>query len=144
MFGDMRYVFSSAAMVSSVSRRQPAYLYYVTYVDPDRRATQPGTFHAGETPLLQWGGRTPASLAAGNPGKAMRDYWLNFIRTGDPNGGGQPLWPKSTPSQPLWMVFGETVSVKDDVLADKIALLRKIHSARFGTQALPPSPKISR
>jgi para-nitrobenzyl esterase len=144
MFGDMRYVFSSAAMVSSVSRRQPAYLYYVTYVDPDRRATQPGTFHAGETPLLQWGGRTPASLAAGNPGKAMRGYWLNFIRTGDPNGGGQPLWPKSTPSQPHWMVFGETVSVKDDVLADKIALLRKIHSARFGTQALPPSPKKSR
>ncbi|MCX8498839.1 MAG: carboxylesterase family protein, partial [Caulobacteraceae bacterium] len=56
MFGDMRYVFSSAAMVSSVSRRQPAYLYYVTYVDPDRRATQPGTYHGGETFLLQWGG----------------------------------------------------------------------------------------
>ena len=144
MFGDMRYVFSSAAMVSSVSRRQPAYLYYVTYVEPDRRVTQPGTFHGGETFLLQWGARTPASLAAGNPGKVMRGYWLNFIKTGDPNGGTEPLWPKSTPDQPHWMVFGETVAVKDDVLADKIALLRKIHSARFSVPSQTTAAKKSR
>jgi para-nitrobenzyl esterase len=144
MFGDMRYVFSSAAMVSSVSRRQPAYLYYVTYVEPDRRATQPGTFHAGETGLLQWGGRTPASLAAGNPGKTMRGYWLNFIKKGDPNGGAEPLWPKSTPDQPHWMVFGETVAVRDDVLADKMALLRKIHSARFSVPSQAPVATKSR
>jgi len=144
MFGDMRYVFSSAAMVSSVSRRQPSYLYYVTYVDPDRRATQPGTYHGGETFLLQWGGRTPASLAAGNPGKTMRGYWLNFIKTGDPNGGTEPLWPKSTPDQPHWMVFGETVAVRDDVLADKMALLRKIHSARFNVPSQTAAAKKSR
>ena len=144
IFGDMRYVFSSAAMVSSVSRRQPAYLYYVTYVEPDRRATQPGTFHAGETQLLQWGGRTAASLAAGNPGKAMRGYWLNFIKTGDPNGAAEPVWPKSTPDQPHWMVFGETVAVKDDVLANKLALLKKIHSARFSVQGQALGPKKSR
>lgn len=144
MFGDMRYVFSSAAMVSSVSRRQPAYLYYVTYVEPDRRATQPGTFHAGETQLLQWGGRTPASLAAGNPGKAMRGYWLNFIKTGDPNGAAEPVWPKSTPDQPHWMVFGETVAVKDDVLANKLALLKKIYSARFSVPGQALGPKKSR
>jgi para-nitrobenzyl esterase len=131
MFGDMRYVFSSAALASSVSRRQPAYIYYVTYVEPDRRQIQPGTFHAGETVLLQWGGRTPASLAAGNPGKAMRSYWLNFIKTGDPNGGTEPLWPKSTPDQLHWMVFGQTVEVRDDVLAEKLALMRKINAARF-------------
>lgn len=136
MFGDMRYVFSSAAMVSSVSRRQPAYLYYVTYIEPDRRQIQPGTFHAGETGLLHWGGRTPVSLAAGNPGKAMRAYWLNFIKTGDPNGAGQPLWPRSTPNQLQWMVFGETVEVRDDILAEKLTLMRKINAARFG----PPVP----
>lgn len=140
MFGDMRYVFSSAALASSVSRRQPAYLYYVTYVEPDRRATQPGTFHAGETLLLQWGGRTQASLAAGNPGKTMRNYWLNFIKTGDPNGANQLLWPKSTSEHPNWMVFGETVAVRDDVLAEKLALLRKIHSARFTRQGQPTEP----
>ena len=131
MFGDMRYVFSSAAMATSVSRRQPAYLYYVTYVEPDRRALQPGTFHAGETLLLQWGGRTPASLAAGNPGKAMRGYWLNFIKTGNPNGPGQLAWPTATPDQLHWMVFGEAVAVRDDVLTDQIALLRKVYSPRF-------------
>ena len=144
MFGDMRYVFSSAAMVSSVSRRQPAYLYYVTYVEPDRRATQAGTYHAGETLLLQWGGRTPASLAAGNPGKTMRSYWLNFIKTGDPNGANQPPWPKSTPDRLHWMVFGETVAVRDDVLAEKLTLLRKIHSARFSSQGQMTDPIKSR
>lgn len=139
MFGDVRYVYSSAALASEVSRRQPAYLYYVTYVAPEHRATAAGTPHAGETPLLEWGGRTAASLASGNPGKSMRGYWVNFIKTGSPNGPGLPQWPQSRPDQLHWMVFGEKIQVKDDVLADKIALLRRIFSTRLPATAAQPA-----
>ena len=45
----------------------------------------------------------------------MCDYWVNFIRTGDPNGVDSqgkmlPLWPELTVDQPVWMVFGDTVA----------------------------------
>ena len=42
----------------------------------------------------------------------MCDYWVNFIRTGDPNGTDSqgkalPLWPALDDADPAWMVFGD-------------------------------------
>jgi para-nitrobenzyl esterase len=131
IFGDVRYVFSSAALAAQASRRDPVYLYYVTYVAPDRRATLAGSPHTGESQLLEWGGRTPASLAAGNPGPLMRSYWTNFIKTGDPNGPGLPLWAPTTPKTPQWMVFGDGAVLRGDVLKDKLDLMGQIFAPRL-------------
>ena len=42
----------------------------------------------------------------------MCDYWVNFIKTGDPNGldsqGKQlPAWPVLTAKEPAWMCFDD-------------------------------------
>ena len=42
----------------------------------------------------------------------MCDYWVNFFRTGDPNGidsqgATLPLWPELNPADPAWMVFAD-------------------------------------
>jgi para-nitrobenzyl esterase len=36
---------------------------------------------------------------------AMVGYWTNFAKTGDPNGGNLPNWPKFTPASETVMVF---------------------------------------
>ncbi len=45
----------------------------------------------------------------------MCDYWVNFIRSGDPNGTDSqgkmlPLWPQLTTADPAWMVFADTAA----------------------------------
>lgn len=40
--------------------------------------------------------------------KAMGDYWINFVKFGDPNGGGLPQWSPFTNSRPAVMYFDKT------------------------------------
>jgi len=36
---------------------------------------------------------------------AMQGYWVNFARTGDPNGPGLPAWPKFNPDTRSYIQF---------------------------------------
>ena len=39
------------------------------------------------------------------PGQSLKPYWLNFIRSGDPNAGGLPQWPRFTPDTRQHVLF---------------------------------------
>jgi para-nitrobenzyl esterase len=36
---------------------------------------------------------------------AMQQYWTNFAKSGDPNGGGLPVWPKFDPTSRAYIQF---------------------------------------
>ncbi|KPK84005.1 MAG: carboxylesterase [Bacteroides sp. SM23_62_1] len=55
------------------------------------------------------GGDRPRALA-----KKMADALLNFMRTGDPNGGELPEWPKYTPENGETMILDDVSEVKND------------------------------
>ena len=55
------------------------------------------------------GGSRPRSLS-----EKMSAALLNFMRTGDPNGGSLPTWPKYTAEQGEVMVLNDTCEVQND------------------------------
>lgn len=76
---------------------QPAYVYRFSYVAQSLRNKWPGAFHATEIPYVfdtvaaKYGSAlAPADAAIA---KQANEYWLNFAKTGNPNGAGLPHWP---------------------------------------------------
>jgi para-nitrobenzyl esterase len=92
---------------------EPAYEYRFSYVAAPLRAKMPGAPHSSEIPYAfdtiresTWGnmgkGLTPEGLRIAYQ---MNEYWVNFAKTGDPNGPGLPHWPKFTTAGDKLMNF---------------------------------------
>ena len=91
-----RFAASAFAAVGS-----PAYLYRFSYVaSAMRERMRAGTPHGGEIGFVfgtLGGGPGPASTPSPEDlavSKMAQSYWVNFARTGDPNGAGLPAWPR--------------------------------------------------
>ncbi len=59
-----------------------------------------------------------AALASG--------YWLNFVRTGDPNGPGLPEWPSYRRGDDPVMILDATAEVAGDAERVRHALLADV------------------
>ena len=88
----------------------PSYVYH--FVKENGRL---GSWHSGEEVYLYGNIPDNSSLYDDTDralGDTMKHYYLNFIKTGDPNGDGLPEWPAGTGKNQV-MEFGDTVSLKD-------------------------------
>jgi para-nitrobenzyl esterase len=99
--------FAASAFAANGS---PAYLYRFSYVQSSmRERMRAGAPHGGEI------GYVFGTLTAGPGGslspedqavsRMVQGYWVNFARTGDPNGAGLPPWPRHDPSKDLIFDF---------------------------------------
>ena len=96
---------TGARTIASVlaSQAVPVYAYRFSYVAGSVRTSQTkGAAHATDIPFffdtaaVKYGrATTPVDRAAA---RLASGYLVRFARTGDPNGGGEPTWPRFTES----------------------------------------------
>jgi para-nitrobenzyl esterase len=88
----------------------PVYLYRFSYVQSVmRERMRTGAPHGGEIGFVfgtltsgPGGTLTPEDLAVA---RMAQTYWVNFAKTGDPNGPGLPAWPRHVPGKDMIFDF---------------------------------------
>jgi para-nitrobenzyl esterase len=101
--------FAASAFAANGS---PVYLYRFSYVQTAMRERIAGAPHGGEIGFVfgtlgsgGFGPPIPPTAQDMEVSRMAQGYWVNFAKTGDPNGAGLPNWPRYDPKKDLIFDF---------------------------------------
>jgi len=111
----------------------PVYFYRFSYVAESTRGQMKGALHSSEIPYVF---NIPSELVGDKVtaddktmGELASAYWVSFAKTGDPNGGNRPQWPRHDPAVDKVIDFTNNgVVVGRDPLKARLDLWRKVWS----------------
>ena len=134
-FGDERYLLSASLMArGQENASRPAWLYYIDHPVPALgMEDSPGAPHGFDAWLL-FRGHEADDPVLRELSWRLRGYWLDFARTGNPNGGARLHWPTHAGSR--WMVLGAADEVRTGVLGERLGILTQ----RYAKRVAPAHP----
>jgi para-nitrobenzyl esterase len=109
---------------------RPGFLYYFSYVPADKpNFPDYGAFHTSEVPfalrtLSRWD--RPWRAVDYEVERTMSAYWINFIKTGNPNGHGLPEWKLYDRQQGHIMEFSEKPELKEGLFRKELQFLESL------------------
>lgn len=120
-FGMQNFAWSNIA----VENRSKVFVYrFKKLVPENKEGSKYSAFHTGEVPYaynnLKFVNR-PFTNGDYALAKTMSQYWINFIKTGNPNGNQLPTWPLYTKEGMNIMIFDEVT--KSGKIEDGDALI---------------------
>jgi para-nitrobenzyl esterase len=125
-----------ARMMETVSSK--AYLYFFSRVPPGPDAPRNGAYHAGEIVYVFGNlGKSPypyANQSYADVDRKLSDtmtsYWVNFVKTGNPNGAGLPEWPAYSREGDRSLEIGDTVQVRSGLRKDRLDFMDRYYADR--------------
>jgi para-nitrobenzyl esterase len=94
--------------------KTPAFTYYFDRAIPWPEHPEFGAFHSGDLPYYFMNMRMfdrPWTAVDSAVAETAASYWVNFTRTGDPNGAELPIWPAFDPGRKVTFKLGERSAV---------------------------------
>ena len=128
-FGNLRFA-GFADCEWALQNKSNSYVYEYHYVPTDKPGfPNYGAFHTSEVPfalhtLRLW--ERPWTEVDYAVEQYMSTYWINFVKSGDPNDPALPVWKPYKQSQGSIMRLGEKPELKDKLYAEELNLFRSI------------------
>ncbi len=125
MFGYQNFTW---AKIQSELAPESSYLYHFTRIPPGE--PNYGAFHSAEFSysfhtLKYW--NRPFIETDYKLEETMSEYWVNFIKTGNPNGDGLPEWPAFNQNDPMLMELGDEIQSSRPPHLEQIQFLQSIY-----------------
>jgi len=102
------------SQVWSAHARSPVYGYLFDHLEPGPHASRWGVFHSSELPYvfgtLDAAPQRHFTAADRELSARLMRYWVDFVRTGNPNAAGLPAWPAIGPRDPEVMALAQEVA----------------------------------
>ena len=105
------------------TQNKPVYFYYFAKDDSGLKA-----YHAGELPFAYgnlWRHKSAYKEDDFTLSEQMQNYWVNFVKTGNPNGTDLPNWTKYTTEQNQILQFDNEVKMTDDPFSKLYTIIDK-------------------
>ena len=138
LYGDVFFRSSAHWLANQMQRVEtPAWNYHFDYVRKSERKKSKGAGHGSEVPYVFGSVILPAleDLAAIH---VVQGHWIQFAKTGNPNGPGLPDWPATTTAAPVTMVYGnETTKAVPELDKARFGILYECYA-----QSWPDMPTL--
>jgi para-nitrobenzyl esterase len=113
--------------------KNKAYLYEVTWAYPSPGGQQLGAFHGIELWLMLDLRSVPHDPTGDALAEALRAYWAQFARTGDPDVPGTPAWPPYDSRTAPYLKLGTKIEPATGLHQEAFALIQRLYPTRVAS-----------
>ena len=141
LFSDFRFITPTVLTARAASKVTDVYMYRFTRVSPLNRSTFGGAGHGTEIPYVF--GHIPADESQYEEidrtlSRAMAGAWVEFAKTGKPNGASLPEWPAySAPDYRLLLEYGSEITIRSNADRAGVDFFQQIIETMRRTPASP-------